>query len=273
MTFVALAALHRGPDDLDSAVEVVESLREPGDLVLLYPAARSLDLSRLPPDLPAAATSSVPDELDRFERVIVVRDRDDEPVAFNRTLRSRAALLGATEAGALLVELYQIDAPVDVVDDLDGLLDSAQVDVVSGDDVVPCPRSGDRFECGDADWTWVGRTTQVFAGEPYACVWSHPIDGADLRITFPRVEGDHVSGWFGLTDYAVSIPDGSPVRFDVRAGTASGRFRAHRGVGRRPVDVALPRNYAGPLTITIAAQRAGVRHLCWSLQTTRSRGT
>lgn len=269
---VAVAA-HRATQapEFVQAARVVEAMRADGDLVIVYPEDRFPDLELLDPSIDAIAASSLPAELNRFERVFLIRARDEHPPAIRRMLAARSTLLHADDVEGLTVELFQLDAPDRVVLDLMDSIRTARVTVQArGEDPVECPWSADRFDCPDADWTWVGATTQVFAGEPQQCVWMHPVDGADVAIEFPVVSGTHVTGWYGLTDYAVSIPDGSPVRMALVAGSERERFRAHRQTGRRPLEFELPEDYSGPLRIVVSASRAGVRHFCWDLQVVQS---
>jgi len=255
--------------DIRGIVPVLERWHEPGDLVIVAPAARAFDLGLLPPAMAAIAADAPPDDLTGFSRVIVVRPRVNTAARIGDELATQARLLAAEDAGPLVAELYQLDAPTETVVSLDAILPLAEVEFVVDGEANPCPWRNDRFDCGVADWTWVGSTTQTFRGEPFACIWAHPVEGAELRITFPPIQGERLVGWYGLTDYAVGIADGTPVRFEVQAGAASGRFRAHRQPGRRPFSVVLPRGHDGPIRFTIAAQRAGVRHFCWSARTLR----
>lgn len=258
----------RAPAPIVAAAEVVESLHVPGDLVLLYPEARFPDLELLPERFDAIAASSLPPEADRYARVFLVRPRGDHVPPIRRVLATRSALLFATDVADLTVELFQLDEPERVVLDLGDALATARAWVEPADDPEPiaCPWAADRFDCPDADWTWIGPTVQVFAGEPHRCIWMHPVDDADVVLEFPDVTGTHVTGWYGMTDYAVSIPDGTAVRLTLIAGERRERFRAHRQTGRRPLRFALPDDYSGPLRMEVSAPRAGVRHFCFDLQ-------
>ncbi len=253
--------------DIARAAARASALFQTGDLVVLYPRERYPDLSYFDEHVDAIASATLPLEAERFQRVILVHARGVDPPALRRSLGTRATRLLAEDVGTLTVELYQLAGPERVVFDLSDQIETATVMMnPRADEAVECPWIGDRFDCPDADWTWVGDTEQVLSGEPFRCTWSHPIDSADLEITFDHIEGTHVTGWYALTDYAVSIADGSAVRVTLEAGDERGRYRAHRQLGRRPLRFELPEDYEGPLTITISAARPGVRHFCWDLQ-------
>lgn len=270
---VWLATRAAEPPAIAQAAEHVESLYVPGDLVVLFPQDRFPDLEFFDERIAAVAASQLPEELERFQRVILVRGRGVDAPVIRRMISARAQRLYTTDVASFSIDLYQLDDPETVLFDLSDQIETAEVHIEPrGEDPVDCPWMGTRFDCPDADWTWVGDSTEVFAGEPFRCVWAHPVDDAELVIRFPEVTGTHVTGWYGLTDYAVSIPDGGPVRMTLEAGDESDRFRAHRQTGRRSLRFALPEDYTGPLEMRISASRPGVRHFCWDLQVVDSRG-
>lgn len=268
ITLIAVSAwqLHQ-PAPMTQASEWVRTLYRQGDLVLLYPENRLLDLVAFD-GTDALAASSVPTELQRFDRVFLVRTESDSAPPIQRMLGARGRLVLSEGFGDVVVELFQLSPAPPVSTDLSATVADATVWIEPDDgEPVPCPWVSDRFQCGEADWTYVGRTQQGFDGQPHACIWSHPVEDATLVIAFdPLPPFDRVTGWFGLTDYAVSIPDGRRTTLLLEAGSTERRFMARRIRGRTPVDVTVSGG-AEALRLEVSADGAGVRHLCWDLQT------
>lgn len=256
-------------DPLDAIASAVVDQGLDGDLVLLADHDLHFETPRFAP-LVAIATDRIPPELNRVPRVFVVSETDDTPGALEASVSRNGTRLWSHQNEAWRAELYQMRSAAVPVDDLGAQLALADVELVSpeGSGTEACPWDGDRFRCPGEEWVWVGPTVQVFAGQPHRCVWAHPSSLADLRITFRHVAGaTHVEGWFGLTDYAASIPDGGRVTLELRAGSQTRAFTAQHTRGRRVLDWALPANHDGPLEMTIRADHAGVRHFCWDIRT------
>lgn len=274
-TSVAMVRDAREADPRTGIADEVRAMLQPGDLVLLTPSDARFDLDAFV-GLPAVATQRSPIELDRFDRVFLVHHADDG----GRAPAPRAALLRGGRLiwehadGPWTIELFQMDAAAHAVDDLVARLPSASVSIVWDDGrVEPCPWDGSRHQCPFAEWVYVGPIGESFAGQPHRCVWTHPVDGGTVVVEFPRIAGaTHIDGWYGLTDYAASIPDGRRATISLRAGSEVRRFHAHRRPGRIPLSWALPAGYDGPLRLEFTAENAGVRHLCWDIQATRRDG-
>ena len=268
LVLAATASKWALPPAMAEVADRVEALALPGDLVIVTPENRFPELYWFDDELDVVALDDIAPDVDRFDRVILVRPRSDHPPAMRRMLAGRGDLLLAEDVRRLTVELFQLRGRDSVTGDLAERLPEALVSIVpQRGEPIPCPWLGDRFDCAEAAWTWVGPTVQTFAGEPHGCVWMHPVADADLVVSYEDVEGTHVTGWYGLTDYAVSVPDGGPVRMRLTSGSQTGRFRAHDQRGRRPVRFRLPEGHDGTLEISVSASRPGVRHFCWDLQT------
>ena len=267
----ATASRWMRPPAMAEVANKVAALALPGDLVVLTPENRFTELYFFDEGLDVAALDSIPPDVDRFARVILVRPRADHPPSMRRMLAGRADLLVVDEVRSFAIELFQLRSRDEITGDLADRLPEALVSIVpQRGEPVPCPWLGDRFDCAEAAWTWVGPTVQTFSGEPHGCVWMHPVEDAELVVSYEGVEGTHVTGWYGLTDYAVSIPEGGPVRMRITAGSETGRFRAHDQRGRRPIRLRLPDGHDGKLEISVSASRPGGRHFCWDLQTVES---
>ncbi len=265
----------RRDDPVARVADEVRAMLQPGDLVLLSPADTRFDLEAFE-GLPAAATQRSPIELERFDRVFLVHhagDSDRPPVPRYALLRA-GRLIWEHADGPWTVELFQMDPASHTVDDLVSRLPSASVSIVWDDGrVEPCPWDGHRHQCAFAEWVYVGPISESFAGQPHRCIWTHPVDGGTVVVEFPRVTGaTHIDGWYALTDYAVSIPNGGRATITLRAGSDDRRFHAQRRPGRVPLTWALPADHDGPLRMEFTADRAGVRHLCWDVQATRRDG-
>lgn len=265
---VAASVQFAQPSDLQEAAEHIAQAARPGDLVVLYPEGRALDLRHFE-GLDAVAASETFPELDRYSRVALVRELSDAPPSFRRRITSRGHLLSSQDFGGVTVDWIQLEAPPIVVMDMTENIERARVVVVEDGEEAECPWSADRFDCLDAPWTYVGETQQTFEGQPHRCVWAHPIEDATLRIELPAADGaDRLVGWYGLTDYAVSTPDGGPVTLRVETSERTRTVRVRQIAGRIPLD--LPLGDDGTATLRVSSRTPGVRHLCFDLQAVRS---
>lgn len=270
---VALAALlvvlwsdARRTDPLETLADAVIAQSQPDDLVLIDGHSMHFEVERFDP-LVAIATDRIPPDAEAFARVFIVSN-EAEPSSVRASVERNGVQLWTRTEGDLTATLYQAREVERPVRDLGALLPTATVEVVhEGGTAVQCPWNGERFQCADADWVYVGYTVQVIAGQPQRCIWTHPVDGAVLRVSFPDSFGaTHVSGWFALTDYAIGIPDGARATMRVLAGGRERAFSAHRNRGRRRLDWSLPAGHVGPVAFEFSAERAGVRHMCWDVR-------
>ena len=108
-------------------------------------------------------------------------------------------------------------------------------------------------------------------GRPTDCIWAHPQAGRELVIHFPRVSpAARLTGRYGLSDSAAAVPDGAPVSFVVRAGSAEHPFTAENRPGFHAYQVTRPpREEDDSLTFTITAERDGRRHFCFTAELER----
>lgn len=249
------------------AAQLVQSLTVPGDSVIVTSHGAHLETVHFNRST-AVATSRVPLETDRLRRVILTGHVDEQLHSVARFFRLQGQTIFTRTLGESFVEVVQFERRDTTVHDLVAWLPLATVDTFMDDgSVTGCPWNGSRFQCPHADWVFVGLTSEMLAGQPHRCVWSHPVDDGVLRVTWPDVTGaNRIVGWYALTDYAAGVPDGSRVSIRLRAGSMVEEFAAQRQRGRRPIDVALPANHSGPLAMEFEAAAAGVRHLCWSLR-------
>ncbi|MFT4703270.1 MAG: hypothetical protein ACI81R_000959 [Bradymonadia bacterium] len=257
----------RQPDDLGLSAQLVDDMATAGDLVVLVPESRTIDLHVFNGH-DAIAVSRLPAEFQRVSRVFLVRDAWAQNPSTRRQLAARGTLLLSRTYGDITVDLFQLRAMPPALRSLDQQLASATVQIVPNDDAeapYDCTLEGDRFQCGEAEWTYVGPVTQTMAGEPHQCIWSHPIEDADLVITFPAVPGaERLVGWYGLSDYAAHLHDGGRVTLEVETGAAPQRFMARRIPGRQSIDTRVA-DPSAPIVLRVSAIQPGVRHLCWSL--------
>ncbi len=252
---------------MPQAAPLVQALALHADTVMVTSHAAHLDTPYFG-DSSTIATSRVPLETDRLRRVILTGHVDEQLNSVARFFRLQGHTLLNQTVGDQFVEVIQFDRRDTTVHDLVAWLPLATVDTfMDTGTVIGCPWNGGRFQCPQAEWVYVGLTSEMLAGQPHRCVWTHPVDDGVLRITWPDVTGaNRVVGWYALTDYAAAVPDGSRVSIRLRAGTMVEEFAAQRQRGRRPVDVALPADHSGPLAVEFEAAASGVRHLCWSLR-------
>ncbi|MES1165952.1 MAG: hypothetical protein ABUR63_09345, partial [Verrucomicrobiota bacterium] len=183
--------------------------------------------------------------------------------------RARRVLLAAVAAVVLAVGLTRAArrAPPPIWRALREL-DGARADLGG----APCPRSGDRLQCLERSWTYVGKVRGRIGGVLHTCVWAHPVQGAPLRVTFPDVpRGHELIIRHGLFDPAVDQDrTGAPIRIDV---TQDGQ---PAGSGMQPnrkgwFSFAVPRPAAGTtaggdVTLTFSAPKDYARDLCFDAE-------
>lgn len=132
-----------------------------------------------------------------------------------------------------------------------------------------CPRKGRRFQCAKPGWAYVGPAEDMRVdGEPTACTWAHPLEGATTIIEYPRLEldpGESLRLETALHDRAARGP-GAPVHVEVwRAGERVARHTHPDRRGWRRVAIEGP--WSGPLELRISTPHAGRRHFCYRIVT------
>lgn len=270
-----VATIARRVDPVDSAIEpvaaMVTSIARDGDLVILVGRDRQFDVAAFD-GVPAIATDRVPLEIGRFDRLIVVRAAEATESIVRTLRRDTRELLHTTVAG-FDVSVFEVTEREFVVADLVETLDRARVEIdydAEGSADISCTASGPTHRCGLPEWIDVRTRVENFAGQPQTCVWTHPVDDATVRIEFDGIRGaTHLSGWFGITDYGASIPDGARVSLVTRAGNSTERHGVQNTKGRRPFEHDLPEDFDGTVIFEVDAPRAGVRHFCWDVQAVR----
>ena len=126
-----------------------------------------------------------------------------------------------------------------------------------------------RFACGRLPWLSVGVT--VHDDERFRarrCVWSHPPQGGEVRITFADVPlGRVVRGHLSIHWTLEREERGTPVTFDVDVdGARVGSVRHEDGEGFRPFEIPLGEHAgtsAREVTFHIASPSSNERHVCW----------
>lgn len=252
----------------DTVVDAARGVRMEGDMVVLMePDMRSRllelgDGAILTDDVPNAAISG-------YARLIVV-DRA------TTVLRPEAAFAGRRferllerVSGDWRLRVYQLHPVRQIRFDAFADLAEATVALVSNDDeaVAPCPWNGERFECPEAEWVYVGPKVDTVLGERVQCLWSHPVAGRSLRIEFPPTEGVQTyGGWIALTDYAASVPGNGRSNMRVTQGGSVSQLWVRSSVQQRTVTMEIPEHDRNlPLIVEFDTTTAGVRHLCWNL--------
>lgn len=141
------------------------------------------------------------------------------PVA--RVVTIGCALIAAVALVAILVGLAIPRAGRlpgrTVVADLAQYLPSGLAEVDGPHGTVACqPWDGDRFQCPQGDWNYVGRTILTADGMMRDCVWMHPPAQGPLTLLIPDVPlGERLEGHYGLHDVAGRTLDRAPVRLRI----------------------------------------------------------
>jgi hypothetical protein len=147
-------------------------------------------------------------------------------------------------------------------------LDDARVALVRSGRSDSCrqTRAG-RHQCSEQRWNYVGMSSERVGGQLRRCIWAHPVDEAELSITFPGVRlGKALFGHHGLTDHAARSAGGAPVKLEVRIdGVLRQSFtRTNRaGWADWRLDTSALAGNRAEVTFVVSTRRAGVRHYCF----------
>lgn len=252
------------PDDPARAADLIRRVALPSDLILIDDPAMRIDLAPFA-GLPVLATRTVPIEADAFERLLVLSAGADSGLV--RALQHRTHTRALLTVGDWTVHVLEPTAGHRVIFDVGASLARARVELVRDDERYPCPWKGDAFHCGSAEWQHIRPITQMLQGQPHRCIWTHPIEDAAIELHLPPVAGaTALAGWYGMSDYAVSVSPRGRVVLEAESGSTSRRFRLYGQRGRRPVRMELPRGATEGVTLRFTTSEQGVRHLCWHLQ-------
>jgi hypothetical protein len=114
-------------------------------------------------------------------------------------------------------------------------------------------------------WNYVGPTVQRVVGRPMKCIWAHPVGDLILRIDVDVPRPGEAVLVTALDDGAVR-PLLAPVRLSVSA-AGEGRDAIHLTSPNAPGRWfwGLGTLEAGHLAVEVAAERPGMRHLCFDL--------
>jgi hypothetical protein len=249
-------------------VDATRGVRLSGDLVVLMDpemGTRLTDLGEgaiLSEDVPNAAFTG-------YARILVV-DRASAVIRPDAAFAGRRfeRLLERT-AGDWRLRVYQLHPVRGIRFDAFADLAEANVALVSDEDgaEAPCPWNGERFECPEAEWVYVGPKVDTVLGERVQCLWSHPVPGRSLRIEFPPNEGvETYGGWIALTDYAASVPGNGRSNMRVTQGGSVSQIWVRSSVQQRSITMNIPEHDRNlPLIVQFDTTSGGVRHLCWNL--------
>lgn len=132
--------------------------------------------------------------------------------------------------------------------------------------------------CGLDPWVHVGRDVRIIGAEPRRCIWLHPMDRAEVNVTWPTTvaPGDTLVVDFGFTDQVIVDHDRPttrtrPASLDVHQGPGAALVRipiaAAPGWHRR--EITLP---AGdPLRLVAHTESMVDAHLCVDVTVRRGR--
>jgi hypothetical protein len=223
-------------------------------------------------DLPVVFTRAAAAELDRFERVVTISANDES--ALVRTVRTRGMVLWEREHHGWWLTLTEIATAYDVVLDAVSALPSATVALVRDEQRWSCPWNGEAFQCGAERWQEIRPATMILGGQPHRCIWTHPIEDAEIEVRFPVVPSTAaVVGWYGVSDYAASVGGRGRIVIEAEMGSVQRRFRLYGQRGRRPLRMETTRADDEPLVLRFSTAETGVRHVCWNVQLLSQRGS
>ena len=149
-----------------------------------------------------------------------------------------------------------------------------------------------RWFCGPDPWHFVGATEMNVVGAPARCIWMHPHDNAELRLTFSDLPRERpLKGRITFSDEAAATSGGGAVTFRVEVDGEEVLKRVHpnrRGWSFFQVDLSEPtqkapkrgaakdkapgdtkggakgasRGERAEVTFVVSARQTGRRHFC-----------
>jgi len=180
------------------------------------------------------------------------------------------------ELDGLLLRLYELPAPAEVVYDFRENLKQARVAIRGKTRRKACDRwIENRWQCSGRDWNYVGRMIVELGDDPREVIWAHPVDEGPIEIVYPNVPGGReLLVHTGLTPAAARIRthDAVPVDLEVRI---DGRRVAtvvqpnETGFFPHPIDVSTLGPGPHAVTFRVSAKRTGMRHFCFTAEMRR----
>ncbi len=123
-----------------------------------------------------------------------------------------------------------------------------------------------RWLFSDNTWDTVCQSKQKSGGELRDCLWAHPVDNADLLITYPQVQlGSAISGATGITDLAARYRTTS-VYFQVYVDDLKVLDQTHenrQGWNEFRVDTSQWAGESHDVTFRISCENERWRHFCF----------
>jgi hypothetical protein len=206
-------------------------------------------------------------DVDRYPRVWLVSVRGHRHPWLG-DLRPKKSF----EVGPVRVELYEKPAD-EVLYDFTRSWDRARVERV-GDQVVSCPRQGDRFACDPrAGWNSVKSQLAEVGHRPYRCIYAHPVEGQLMRIHFPAVPlGKRIVGYTGIDDFENRKRSEAPVMLTVRVGGRPAGTIAHQSQWpwrRFEIDTSPEDGQRAEVVFEVGAEKAYARSFCFAAEARR----
>jgi hypothetical protein len=157
-------------------------------------------------------------------------------------------------------------------------LPDAQVGWRSGGRFEACRQLFGRFICGAALWKQPHVKVEDFGFkyDRYRCIWSHPVPSKSTEYLFRDVPvSDGMIGWFGVAESG-SQANGAAVKLSVAVDGIE-RYTAQTTQDETLHGFELPLQKwtdggRADLTVSVSAERTGMRHFCFNAQTVRYKG-
>ncbi len=183
-------------------------------------------------------------------------------------------MVNQVDLDGLLVELWKLPEPVEVLYDFRENLNQARVFVAARTGDKPCSRwVRDRWICTGRDWNYVGRVIVEMGDDPREVIWAHPSDLGTLVISYAQVPtGKTLLVHTGLTPPGARTPNGSPVHLDLELdGKLLGTIMQPNQTGYFPHSFDI--SNAGPgqhrVVFKVHADNIGMRHFCFQAEVVR----
>ncbi len=255
--------------DMKAAVEKLQAMKKPGDLIVHSPLFTGAELKALGslkagPDLPKPALLN--------SRRVLLLDRAEQPMYGFPAPKERQEL-GAGLSLSLFEPSGEIQVPLF---DLYEQISSSTMQVHRGAKKTLCTRARPEggYRCqGEPEWLYAAQRTLKINGQQSTCVWAHPTTGGTILLQVPpqptppagRKLSLVVSS--GLNDEATRSPTGAPIYTDIEQGGRSlGRVHLpnKKGWYKKQVDL----QPGVPTWLKITTPHDGVRHHCINAQVT-----
>lgn len=238
--------------------------------ILVWPPHYSHLAEQLPKDL--MASDALPQEQSqarRYSHITMLAPRNTPtPVELRETTE-----VALQEVGELSIRSFVFPESKRLLFDLRSEISKTQIQMETPEQKLLCitPRPDGGFMCpGRPEWNYLGPTQLMVNGQPWPCVWAHPISGEQLTINLGAQRlGDTIEIESALSDDAVNTPQGAAV--DVRIeidGQPAGNLTHANQTGVRVLKISTTANKLSTVKLYVTTNNDARRHFGLNLRLT-----